>query len=131
MSGVPSKKTTIRIDLNNNRLCIAKDTLYAMGSPDHIQILISSDRNMMYIKSCETKVKDSFLVPPRVYADPDYSYHLKRAAFAEAIRIATGWDDRGSYRLYGTLISPSVMEFTFAQAEQLSRNSSANLVSSA
>ena len=112
----PSAALTIRFTFKDNRLNVTKNVLYALGRPSWIQVLISRDRKTMYIKRCETKIRDSFFVPPRVYNDPEYKYRLRKAAFSEAVSKAQGWGDESKYRLFGSLFSEGVIVFRFDEA---------------
>jgi hypothetical protein len=109
----------IRFSFNYNRLSISMDVLRTVGNPAYVQIFISSDRKTLYIKGCDTKESESFMVPPRVYADTEYKYSLRKAAFSEAICCAQGWDRNSRYRLYGVLVSERVMGFSFDDAVRL------------
>jgi len=112
----PTTTLTIRFTFKDNRLNVTKNVLYALGKPSWIQVLISQNRKTMYIKRCETKIRDSFFVPPRVYDDPEYKYRLRKAAFSEAVSKAQGWEDDSKYRLFGSIFSEGVIVFHFREA---------------
>jgi len=119
MTNEPQTTLIIRFTLKNNRLNVTKSVLYALGKPSWIQVLISKDRKTMFIKRCETKMRDSFFVPPRVYNDPEYKYVLRKAAFSEAVCNAQNWDEKGKFRLFGFSIAGGVIGFRFDEALRL------------
>jgi len=122
MSDQQKRTHTIRFSFDNNRLSISMDVLRSLGNPQYIQVFVSCDRKSLFIRGCEKKEVPCFTVPPRVYIDPEYKYVLRKAAFSEAICSVTGWDKQGRYRLYGVVVSPQVMGFSFADAERLDGN---------
>jgi len=119
MSDQQRRAHTIRFSFGNNRLNISMEVLRSLGNPQYIQVFISCDRKSLFIRGCENKEVPCFSVPPRVYADTEYKYVLRKAAFSEAIRSVTGWEKEGRYRLNGVTVSPEVMGFEFAEAERL------------
>ena len=109
----------IRFSFNDNRLSISKEVLRTIGNPQYIQVFVSKDRKTFFIKGCDTKEPQSFAVPNRVYADSEYKYRLRKAAFSEAICSAIGFDSQGKYRLYGAPVSDHVIGFSFSEAVRL------------
>ena len=109
----------IRFTFKNNRLNVTKNVLYTLGKPSWIQVLISKDRKVMFIKRCKTKIRDSFFVPPRVYNDPEYKYVLRKAAFSEAVCKAQNWDGTDKFRLLGFSVADGVIGFRFDEAVRL------------
>ncbi|GHV32178.1 hypothetical protein FACS18949_02340 [Clostridia bacterium] len=112
-------KLLVRFSFNDNRLCISMHVLYALSSPNWIQVLISADRKTMFIKGCDETTRDRFSVPARVYTDSSYKYRLRKAAFKEAVCNAQNWDENGKYRLFGHVIADGVIGFIFADAVRL------------
>lgn len=110
---------SIRIALRENRMCISKEVLCFIGKPRYIQLFVNREKQLLFIKGCDTKAPQSFAVPPRVYADTEYKYRMTKAAFAEAIGTFQCWDDHGKYRLYGSSYADRIMRFSFEDAEQL------------
>jgi hypothetical protein len=115
----PNRTLSIRLTFHDNRLNITKNVLYALGKPSWVQVLISKDRKTMFIKRCDTKLRDSFFVPPRVYNDPEYKYRLRKAAFSEAVCKAQGWNEKDKFRLYGFMVADGVIGFHFNEAVSL------------
>jgi len=115
----PQSTLIIRFTFHDNRLNVTKNVLYTLGKPSWVQVLISRDRKTMYIKRCETKIRDSFFVPPRVYNDPEYKYRLRKAAFSEAVCKAQGWDEKDKFRLFGFPVADGVVGFRFDEAVRL------------
>ena len=73
----------------------------------------------MYIKRCDTKIRDSFFVPPRVYNDPEYKYRLRKAAFSEAVCKSQSWDEQDKFRLFGFSVADGVIGFRFDEAVRM------------
>jgi hypothetical protein len=119
MSDQQKRAHTIRFSFDNNRLNISMEVLHFLGNPRYIQVFVSCDRKSLFIRGCENKETPCFSVPPRVYSDTEYKYVLRKAAFSEAIRSVTGWDQQGRYRLHGVAVSHQVMGFAFSEAERL------------
>lgn len=115
----PQATLIIRFTFHNNRLNVTKNVLYALGKPSWIQVLISKDRKTMFIKGCETKLRDCFFVPPRVYNDPEFKYRLRKAAFSEAVCKAQGWNETDKYRMFGFIVTDGVIGFRFEEAVRL------------
>lgn len=111
----------IRLALNQNRLCISMEVLHSIGSPQYIQMFVSRNQKILYIRGLKLKAEHSIKVPPRVYDDPLYDYRLNKAAFAEAICAVTGWDSQGCYRMNGSCIAEDTIAFHFNKAERIDR----------
>ena len=114
-----SSLPTIRFTFSTHRIHISKAVLYAIGSPTHIQILISQDNRALYIRKCTTRVFDRFAVPSRVYTEGAFCFVMQKTAFAEAIGAFCGWESWGKYQLHGTRYTDRVMRFSLGDAERL------------
>jgi hypothetical protein len=112
---------TIRFILAQHRIHISKAVLYAIGYPTHIQITITPDGKVLFIKKCVERVFDRFSVPPHIYTDGASVFGLQKAAFAEALLKRLEWDKKGVYRVRGTIVAEDVMAFYFDEAERLDK----------
>lgn len=98
------RKCYLRFSLRWNKVHIHKSTIEVLKYPRYIQFLISKDKGTVYIRGCDAKQPDSFLVPDNLFSKADAGFYLCSKLFTNKIAETAGWDKAFAYRMEGKVI---------------------------
>ena len=116
----PDRKCYLRFSLRWNKVHIHKSTIEVLKYPRYIQFLISKDKATLFIRGCDAKQPDSFLVPDNLFSNADAGFYLCSKLFTNRIAESAGWDMARAYRIEGKLIEEySAVAFLLTDAEKL------------
>ena len=122
---IPRKPSccAIRISLKEHTLHIHKSAISILNKPKYIQLLINKKTNVLFLKGCEVKEKNSFAVPKKLFFHPKNNYEMQNRAFSDAIQLQLGWDPTGVYRLTGELLPDlQVIAFDLNKCQKLNKD---------
>lgn len=110
-------KPAISVDLKKFLIRIHKDTLYSIGNPEYILLLVNpNERSLAVLPSdrFDTKahhISKSSLVNKK-------SFELHSTSLVQNLRnLCNNWQDEKAYRIYGEVIpTKDVIRFNMAEA---------------
>lgn len=104
MKDTTASKPAILIDLKKKRIRIHKQTLYLLGNPDYISLLVNPDERVIAV--CRGSRSDhlSHHINWKAIVNKK-SYELYSTNLLHSLRdISIDWQDNQSYRIYGEII---------------------------
>lgn len=123
-----TKSIAISLDWRKNRIRIFKETLYEMGKPEYICLLVNPDTRTIAVKG--TSISDGITHSVNWDAlQKERSYELYSHAFLSRLfNINNSWDEEHSYRIYGK-VNPAlqIAEFKIDDAVKISEEGDLNI----
>ena len=91
-------KPLVRIDLRKNRIVLTKKSLYNIGSPDYIILLVEPEARTLSVIKSDITVRQAH----RIRKTSGTEVELYSKCLLEALRgICADWQDNRAYRIYG------------------------------
>ena len=119
---VPSS-CAIRISLKEHTLHIHKSAIAILNRPKYIQLLINKKTNILFLKGCEVKEKNTFAVPKKLFLHSRNHYEMQNRTFTDAIQLQLCWEPGGVYRLTGELLPDlQVIAFDLNKCQRLNKD---------
>lgn len=105
MNEQPYSLPTLCLDLKKHCLRIHKKTLYLLGNPDYIQLLIHPALNLIALRKCAPTEQCRHRIRPRFFTT-DNCYELtSKRLFEDLCTLSFDWKKEGSYKITGILYS--------------------------
>ena len=111
------KPPALSIDLKKNRIRIYKRTLYAIGDPRFILLLVNPEDRSIVILSSNEKDQRAFRIPQM--RNPDKQYiELNSKALVQNLRsMCQDWMDNRVYRIIGGVFeNEGIVKFCISEA---------------
>ena len=97
-------KPSIMIDLKKNRIRIHQNTLYAIGNPDYVLLLVNPDECTLAILKSTRSDPKAHPITKKSHTNKK-SFELYSRSLTKSLReICIHWQDNQLYRLYGKII---------------------------
>ena len=89
---------TLSIDMKKNRIRIHRNTLYLLGSPKYIQLLVNPEKELMVVMP--GKREDPLAHPVKEHQMTDNSFELTSKELVKSLQQVSGiYEDRKLYKL--------------------------------
>jgi hypothetical protein len=110
-------RPAILVDLKKYRIRIHKNTLFYIGSPKHVLLLINPEKRILAILPCDRSDPRAHHISSASFAN-NQPFELYSQSLIKSLRdVCSDWQDRQSYRLYGEIIpSKGIAQFQMSEA---------------
>ena len=99
------QQPSLSIDLKKNRIRIHKKTLYMLGNPNYIQILVNPTEQTLAILPSVSEDHLAHKINWLYLDDSSKSYELYSKALIKTINSLNIWKPRQIYRIDGTAVT--------------------------
>ena len=96
-------KPLIVFDYKKYRIRIHKNTLHALDDPEYVLLLVNPvDRAIVVLKSDRSDTRAHHISWSAIIRKG--AFEIYSTSLLDMLKLCSGWDDRQSYRIYGTVI---------------------------
>ncbi len=114
-------KPMIVIDNKNNRIRIHRSTLYMLGNPEYIQLLVNPERLTLAIMPSQKMKTANAIRWDRIAGNKSCEIYSK-ILIRQLGSICPSWKIDGKYRLYGVCIPDRrLLQFDMYSAEEVGK----------
>jgi len=97
-----SKRLGLLLNSKATRFTVHRSTLEALGEPNYVQFLISAEKKMLVLLSCEENVSGSVAMPKPPYTTlVEHRFRFKRRLLIQKIFEIMDWELGTSYQAWG------------------------------
>ena len=106
-----------------NRIRIKRSTIFAIGYPKRVRILIHPEKKQFVIQPCNNYETLSFKIPKDLNND-QHGFELSSMQLMDLLSQTMNWDWNKSYRVYGYYVEKeNVIVFPLTDYEEVSQGS--------
>lgn len=110
-------KPAISVNLRKNQIRIHKDTLYSIGNPYYVLLLVNPDERTLAILPSDASDTQAHHISKSAFIKKK-SFEIYSTSLIQKLRNLCGfWEDNKTYRIYGEkALSQDVIRFKMTDA---------------
>ena len=117
MNNKSAARPAITIDFKKDRIRIYKRTLYSIGTPKFIHLLVNPEERTLAILRSDHSDLGAYRLPQARFKDKQCFEITSKFLMRGLLDLCDNWQDNHSYRVYGDLIpDEGVVQFNLADS---------------
>lgn len=97
---IPAEPLMLTLCLEEQSILVSNAVLDALGRPQHVQMLINDEKQMLLLQPCTIADREAVVIPQQ----PMVQFEMSGPALLKRVRKLTGWTDVLPRVIYGDYI---------------------------